>query len=139
LTRPEKFSARRHSYTGPQFDLPLRNLTWKIYVPEGFKYGDFDGTLTRPGAFECAAIKKDIGCPPNQSALEFIRSLGGREQKIAQEKLERFEYSSALCSKPNFGAEETVIRLRSYGLRLAHHQPQQLEVYPYRKGDKGRL
>lgn len=30
---------------GPQFDLPLKNIEWKLYVPEDFEYGDFSGTL----------------------------------------------------------------------------------------------
>ena len=35
-----------HRLSGPRFDLPLKNITWQVYVPEGFSYDDFDGTLT---------------------------------------------------------------------------------------------
>jgi hypothetical protein len=35
-----------HRLSGPRFDLPLKNITWQLYVPEGFRYDDFDGTLT---------------------------------------------------------------------------------------------
>ena len=36
----------RHSLHGPRFDLPLKNITWQVYMPQGFAYSDFDGTLT---------------------------------------------------------------------------------------------
>ena len=35
-----------HQLSGPRFDLPLKQITWHLYVPEGFKYDDFGGTLT---------------------------------------------------------------------------------------------
>ena len=43
--RPADWSGR-HSLQGPRFDLPLKNITWQVYMPQGFAYGDFDGTLT---------------------------------------------------------------------------------------------
>lgn len=35
-----------HRLSGPRFDLPLKQITWHVYVPEGFNYDDFEGTLT---------------------------------------------------------------------------------------------
>ena len=35
-----------HQLSGPRFDLPLKQITWHVYVPEGFNYDDFGGTLT---------------------------------------------------------------------------------------------
>ena len=35
-----------HHLSGPRFDLPLKQITWHVYVPEGFNYEDFGGTLT---------------------------------------------------------------------------------------------
>jgi len=35
-----------HRLSGPRFDLPLKQITWYVYVPEGFTYDEFDGTLT---------------------------------------------------------------------------------------------
>jgi hypothetical protein len=35
-----------HRLFGPRFDLPLKQITWRVYVPEGFNYDDFAGTLT---------------------------------------------------------------------------------------------
>ena len=31
--------------SGPRFDLPLRNISWRLFVPEGYAYSGFDGTL----------------------------------------------------------------------------------------------
>jgi hypothetical protein len=36
----------KQSYAGPRFDLPLRNVRWVFYMPEGFDYDDFEGTMT---------------------------------------------------------------------------------------------
>jgi hypothetical protein len=38
--------AASHQISGPRFDLPLKQITWQLYVPEGFAYDDFGGTLT---------------------------------------------------------------------------------------------
>jgi len=35
-----------HRLSGPRFDLPLKQITWHVFVPEGFNYDDFTGTLT---------------------------------------------------------------------------------------------
>jgi hypothetical protein len=36
----------RHALQGPRFDLPLKSITWRVYVPQGFGYSDFGGTLS---------------------------------------------------------------------------------------------
>ena len=46
LPRERDGAPGAHSYRGPRFDLPLRNITWRFYVPEGYRYSDFEGTLT---------------------------------------------------------------------------------------------
>ena len=43
---------------------------------------DFDGTLTHPGALDFAAIKREVGCPPDQFVLEWILALpAGRDAR----------------------------------------------------------
>jgi hypothetical protein len=32
-------------FEGPQFDLPLKNIRWEIYVPQNWNIGEIDGTL----------------------------------------------------------------------------------------------
>jgi hypothetical protein len=38
--------AGSHHLAGPRFALPLKEVTWDVYVPEGYMYDDFGGTLT---------------------------------------------------------------------------------------------
>ncbi len=35
-----------HMLSGPRFDLPLKDITWQLYLPEDFSYSDFGGTMT---------------------------------------------------------------------------------------------
>ena len=80
---------------------------------------DFDGTLTHPGALDFPAIKREIGCPPDQYLLEWILSLpSGETRDAATLALERFELAAAETSAPNEGAEALVRRLRAEGLAV---------------------
>jgi hydrogenase expression/formation protein HypE len=80
---------------------------------------DFDGTLTHPGALDFPAIKREIGCPPDQYILEWILSLPpGETRDAATLALERFELEAADASGPNQGAEELVRWLREQGLAV---------------------
>jgi hydrogenase expression/formation protein HypE len=80
---------------------------------------DFDGTLTHPGALDFAAIKRELGCPPDQFVLEWIQALPrGEERDAAALALERFELAAADASAPNEGAEELLRRLKEDGLAV---------------------
>ena len=80
---------------------------------------DFDGTLTHPGALDFAAIKREVGCPPDQFVLEWILALPrGEARDAAAQALERFELAAADASAPNEGAEELVRRLKADGLAV---------------------
>ena len=80
---------------------------------------DFDGTLTHPGALDFAAIKREVGCPPDQFVLEWILALpAGETRDAAALALERFELAAADASAPNEGAEELVRWLRRSGLAV---------------------
>jgi len=39
-------TSRSQQYQGPRFDLPLKKVSWKFYLPAGYEYYEFDGTLT---------------------------------------------------------------------------------------------
>lgn len=45
MERSADWRASRQRYEGPRFDLPLRNVRWILFVPEGYEYSDFAGTL----------------------------------------------------------------------------------------------
>ncbi len=80
---------------------------------------DFDGTLTHPGALDFPAIKREVGCPPDQFILEWILALpAGETRDAAALTLERFELAAADASTPNEGAEELVRWLRGQGLAV---------------------
>ena len=80
---------------------------------------DFDGTLTVPGALDFIRIKQAIGCPADRPILEYIDTLKDpRHRREAMDKLVRFEIEGAGQSVPNPGAAETVLYLRSKGLRV---------------------
>ena len=73
---------------------------------------DFDGTLTLPGALDFPAIKKALGCPLDQSILEFVESQPPDQQAGLMEILEEKEARAAQASLPNRGAEECVSALK---------------------------
>jgi HAD superfamily hydrolase (TIGR01509 family) len=78
---------------------------------------DFDGTLTKPGAIDFAALRRLLGCPPKVPILEFIDSLGSPEaRREAHLALDEFELAAARASVPNDGAEELVRRLARAGI-----------------------
>ncbi|HEX5640835.1 MAG TPA: HAD family phosphatase, partial [Thermoleophilia bacterium] len=80
---------------------------------------DFDGTLTHPGALDFAAIKRAVGCPPDQFVLEWILALPpGAARDTATLALERFELEAADASAPNEGAEDLVRWLRGHGVAV---------------------
>ena len=80
---------------------------------------DFDGTLTRPEALDFDAIKRELGCPPDEYVLEFIEALPpGERHELAAAALQRFELEGAAQSVPNDGAEEAVLSVRRHGLKV---------------------
>jgi len=80
---------------------------------------DFDGTLTVPGALDFAAIKREVGCPPDELVLEWIEALpAGSRRDDALAALERFELAGAATSAANEGAEALIGDLRALGLKV---------------------
>jgi hydrogenase expression/formation protein HypE len=80
---------------------------------------DFDGTLTRPGALDFAAIRRAIGCPAGRPILEYLAALDDpAERRRAERILDEHELAAARRSEPNEGAEEVVRALADRGLRL---------------------
>ena len=79
---------------------------------------DFDGTLTLPGAIDFAAIKQEMGCPPEIPILEYIESRPEEERAGLYAILERHEREAAKKSLPNKGAVKCIKTLKAKGLRL---------------------
>ena len=80
---------------------------------------DFDGTLTRPGALDFRAIKREVGCPADSLVLEWIEALpAGAQRADALAALARFELAAAAESEPNANAERVIRGLRAQGLKI---------------------
>lgn len=80
---------------------------------------DFDGTLTRPGALDFDALRRELGCPAGVPVLEFIQGIAeDARQGEAWKALDRFEERGAAASRPNDGAESLVRRLKQKGLMV---------------------
>ncbi len=80
---------------------------------------DFDGTLTRPGSLDFAAIRQAIRAPDGLPILEHIATLApGPPRNRANRILERFEREAAKRSRPNAGAEDLIVFLKSLKLKL---------------------
>lgn len=74
---------------------------------------DFDGTLTMPGLLDFPAIRAALGCPDNETILEFITSRPDAERREANRILEAFEMKAAREAKPNGRARELMDFLKS--------------------------
>lgn len=73
---------------------------------------DFDGTLTRPGALDFAAIRRELGCPPDRPILEYIEALPSEaRRRDARQRLDAREMAAAAASVPADGAEDLVLAL----------------------------
>ena len=79
---------------------------------------DFDGTLTLPGALDFPAIKHEMGCPADQTILEYLETLPPFERTGLMKILEDKEMEAAETSGPNNGAEECLSILKKRGTLL---------------------
>ena len=79
---------------------------------------DFDGTLTRPGALDFPAIKRELGCPVDEPVLEFLETLPlfirSELMKVLQEK----EDIASEASRPNKGAEQCLSSFKRKGIPI---------------------
>ncbi|MBP7050952.1 MAG: hypothetical protein KBE65_08060 [Phycisphaerae bacterium] len=113
--RPADWSGR-HSLQGPRFDLPLKNITWQVYMPQGFAYGDFDGTLTidqrvaRAGhvsRYDMQAYQQQILTINRQNEM-----VAQQQQTLAQELKQKGEQGAArqaLTKGYNFSIGNTAL------------------------------
>jgi hydrogenase expression/formation protein HypE len=79
---------------------------------------DFDGTLTRPGALDFPAIKRAVGCPPDQPILEYLETLPSGKRSDLMKILEGIEEAAAEASIPNRGVEACLSALKHKGIFL---------------------
>jgi HAD superfamily hydrolase (TIGR01509 family) len=77
---------------------------------------DFDGTLTRPGALDFSAIKREIQCPAGVAILEHLDGLPPPERTACLKILEQMEEEAARTSVPNAGAKKCLLFLKKEGI-----------------------
>ena len=81
---------------------------------------DFDGTLTRPGTIDFAAVHEAVGCPRSIGLLEFLAGLADPEERRHREAaLTRAELEAAERCEANEGAVEFVAFLRENDVPMA--------------------
>jgi hypothetical protein len=75
-----------HRLSGPRFDLPLKNITWQVHMPEGFNYGDFGGTMpvNRRMAATGGVLRYDM-----QTYQQQILEVNRRNELVAQQQQSR--------------------------------------------------
>jgi len=102
------------AYTGPQFDLPLRNVRWTFHLPEGLTYGDFDGTLE-----------------PDEDTLDQVL--------VLRYDASRYDESAALVNQENRKKAERLLetgrKLRQQGHGLEAKQALQ-KAWNYSRNDR---
>jgi len=76
----------RHTLLGPRFDLPLKNITWQVYMPQGFTYGDFGGTLTTDARIVDAG---SVSRYDMQTYQQQILAVNQRNDLVAQQQQTR--------------------------------------------------
>jgi HAD superfamily hydrolase (TIGR01509 family) len=79
---------------------------------------DFDGTLTLPEALDFPAIKRELGCPPDQPILEYLETQTPGKRSSLMKVLEEIEDQAAEVSRPNRGAEKCLSVLKGRGIIL---------------------
>ena len=79
---------------------------------------DFDDTLTVPGRIDYALIRKEIGCPRDESILDYLKGIGDPEaRRNASAILDKYEMAAAADAAPAEGAEDIVRWLGTVGLK----------------------
>ena len=114
--RPTVGWSGRHRLSGPQFDLPLKNITWQVYVPDDFTYGDFGGTIAMaPRSTEAAAVLRYNLQTYQQQILEVNRrneQVAQQQQTLAKELAQKGEQTAArqaLTKGYNFSLGNTAL------------------------------
>ncbi len=108
--------AGHHVLSGPRFDLPLKNITWQVYVPQDFRYGDFGGTLTLdPRAAVGGSVTSYNLQAYQRRVMEVNRSnelVAQQQQSLARELAQKGDQAAArqaLTKGYNFSVGNTAL------------------------------
>lgn len=79
---------------------------------------DLDGTLTRPGLIDFDAIKAVIGCPRDETIIEYLRGVHGPALREAWATIDRFEAAALRNAAANHHAYAVLDALHRRGAQL---------------------
>ncbi|MBN1507652.1 MAG: hypothetical protein JW955_12445 [Sedimentisphaerales bacterium] len=89
----------RHALSGPRFDLPLKNITWQVYLPQNFTYSDFGGTIAvDPRGIEAAGVLRYDLQTYQRQILEVNRQnelVAQQQQSLARDLAQRGQQAAA--------------------------------------------
>ncbi|MHC4949502.1 MAG: sulfite exporter TauE/SafE family protein [Planctomycetota bacterium] len=74
-----------HNLLGARFDLPLKNISWQVYVPENFNYDHFGGTLTINKNAPASQLPHRYNL---QSYEQQVIRMNVKNDQVAQQQLE---------------------------------------------------
>ncbi len=84
---------------GPRFDLPLKQITWQVYVPQGYGYSDFGGTLTLDPQARSRDQVSHYGLQSYERNLvetnRFNDNLAQQQQQLARQLAQQGEQEAA--------------------------------------------
>ena len=76
-----KWSQAAQSYSGAQFDIPLRNVTRDVFLPENSSYSNFGGTLARKDEF-ISSFNPESLQKYDAENIQRVKSEKGRAQEL---------------------------------------------------------
>lgn len=88
-----------HEFAGPRFDLPLENIQWLVYVPEGYSYKRFSGTLMpdEPRSTEAGVYQYSVAAYEEQvvQVERYNEQQAQQQQSLARELASQGRQSAA--------------------------------------------
>lgn len=115
---PLTWSGGSKTLAGPSFDLPLSNIEWRLFLPRGYEYDDFEGSLTvetkglekpvifryQPQAYD-AAVRQKLD-QDGQMATQFLTRGKDLARKGLQTEAKQAFESAVNLSASQYGLNE---------------------------------
>lgn len=146
LPADEEWDLSSQIYNGPVLDLPLRNVTWNLYLPPEFDYSDFEGTLEHVDKSFIARISSNIEDYDRQNIA--LRNQNIQNAKILLSKANEFaatgkqqEANEAFQSAVNLSANNEQLNADVQGQWIANLRTQSVSAFANRRSiiQKGKM
>jgi hypothetical protein len=117
-----------HQFLGPKFDLPMENITWKVYVPEYWKVGDWESSLqlhpevvtATPGSWTLTKYKDDekMRQYQNNKEAESLLQRGNEYVQKGSPQQARQAFREAYNKSPQDAAFNEDARVQLHNLKM---------------------